>query len=158
MKVMGIDQSYRSSGIVILEDDEIIHCEKYATVTEDDVYNRAHQLATHISLMYSKYQPDRVAFEGLSFGSTGNVTRDLGGLLFTAILFLRHKHGADPQVIPPPTVKKIATGKGNSKKEAVIDALPSKVRAEFDALGVKKTTGLADLADAYWIAKAVAKM
>jgi len=153
MKVLGIDQSYRSCGIVILEDGEMIHCEKYVTVQAMDIFSRAEQLTTHLKTIAEQYQPDLVSLEGLSFGSMGNATRDLGGLLFTIILGLR-KSGFDPGVIAPPTVKKVATGKGNSKKEMMIECLPDDVRAEFDALGVKKTTGLSDLADAYWVARA----
>ena len=35
----------------------------------------------------------------------------------------------------------------------MIENLPKCILNEFLELGVKKTTGLADLADAYWIAK-----
>lgn len=157
MRVLGIDQSYRSCGIVILEDGKMIFCERYVTDPEKDVYDRAHQLATHIQLLALKHLPDKIALEGLSFGSTGNVTRDLGGLLFTIIVYLR-RDGRNAMVIAPPTVKKVATGKGNVKKEEVIEALPTEVRNEFDAIGVKKTTGLSDLADAYWVAKAAEAM
>ncbi len=157
MKVLGIDQSYRSCGIVVLKDGEMIHCEKYTTTLAMDIYARAAQLADHLRTVVQEHTPDLVALEGLSFGSTGNVTRDLGGLLFTIILAMR-KEGYDPVVIAPPTVKKIATGKGNSKKEMLIECLPSKVRAEFDAMGVKKTTGLTDLTDAYWVAVSAEKM
>lgn len=157
MKVLGIDQSYRSCGIVILQDGEMVHCEKYATTVAMDIYDRAAQLATHLKTVANLYKPNIVALEGLSFGSTGNVTRDLGGLIFTCILALRDE-GFKPMVFAPPTIKKVATGKGNSKKEMLIECLPSKVRAEFDALGVKKTTGLTDLTDAYWVAVTASKM
>lgn len=157
MRYLGIDQSYRSSGIVVLENGEIIHCERFVTDIEQDVYFRAQELASHIQDVAIQYKPKRVALEGLSFGSKGNVTRDLGGLLFTIIIYLRHA-GWNPEIIAPPTVKKFATGKGNSKKEALIESLPSHVRSEFDALKVKKTTGLSDLTDAYWIARTVAEM
>lgn len=157
MKVLGIDQSYRSCGIVVLDDEEMIFCERYVTDQEKDVYDRAHQLATHIQLLAIKHNPDKIALEGLSFGSTGNVTRDLGGLLFTIIVYLR-RDGNDAIVIAPPTVKKVATGKGNVKKEQVIEALPTEIRGEFDAMGVKKTTGLSDLADAYWVARAASQV
>ncbi len=156
MKVLGIDQSYRSCGIVVLENGEIVHCEKVVTPIAMDIFSRAEYLANHLRTVAEQYNPNIVALEGLSFGSMGNATRDLGGLLFTCILGLRQS-GCDPQVIAPPTVKKVATGKGNSKKEMVVECLPDKVRAEFYALGVKKTTGLTDLADAYWVAVAASQ-
>lgn len=153
MKILGIDQSYRSCGIVVLDDGLMIHCEKFTTTFAMDIYDRARQLATYLQTIVTEHSPDVVALEGLSFGSTGNVTRDLGGLLFTIILFIREV-GKDPVIIAPPTVKKFATGNGRAKKEMVIECLPGDIRSEFDALGVKKTTGLSDLADAYWVARA----
>jgi len=154
MKVIGVDQSYRSSGIVILDDDKIIHCERYVTDPLLDIYDRAAILADHLTSLTLEYKPEKIALEGLSFGSKGNVTRDLGGLLFTLILTLR-SIGYAPVVLPPTTVKKVATGKGNSKKDAMITSLPKDARERFDELGVKKTTGLSDLADAYWIGRTV---
>jgi len=152
MRVLSVDQSYRSAGIVIIENGEMIFCEKYVTEKDKDVYHRAAQLATHLQLVALKWQPDVVALEGLSFGSVGNVTRDLAGLMFIIVVKLR-EDGYDPIVVPPTKVKKFATGKGNAKKEVLIENLPTGIRAAFDELGVKKTTGLADLADAYWIGK-----
>jgi Holliday junction resolvasome RuvABC endonuclease subunit len=61
--------------------------------------------------------------------------------------------GHKVEVVVPGTVKKFATGSGKATKEEMIDSLPKHVREYFDALGVKKTTGLADLTDAYFIAK-----
>ena len=49
------------------------------------------------------------------------------------------------------TSKKLACGKGNADKKILVDNLPTDVREYFDKLGVKKTTGLGDLSDAYWI-------
>ena len=138
----------------MLEDGDMIHCEVYTTNKHHDVYNRALELSNHLINIAEEYKPDKVSIEGLSFGSTGNVTRDLGGLLFTIIIAFR-QIGKHVEVIPPPTVKKVATGKGNVKKDAVIAALPKSIRQRFDTLGVKKTTGLSDLADAYYIACAI---
>jgi len=57
------------------------------------------------------------------------------------------------EIVPPTSVKKFGASYGFAKKEAMIDALPKDVREYFLSLGVKKTTGLSDLADAYFIAK-----
>jgi len=157
MRILAIDQSYRSCGIVVFEDGDMIHYEKFVTNKDDDIYDRADQLASHIKELTLKYNPDVVALEGLSFGSVGNVTRDLGGLLFLIVVTLR-KVGKEVIIIPPNTVKKKATGKGNAKKNLVMEALPDDIREKFLKLGVKKTTGLGDLADAYWIGKCVEDM
>ena len=154
MRVLAIDQSYKSCGIVVLEDDDMVFYERYVTDAETDIYNRARQLAVHIQLMAMKFQPDKIALEGLAFGSRGNATRDLGGLLFTIVVMLRID-GWKPEVIPPTSVKKAATGKGKANKNDIINALPKDVRKKFDELGVKKTTGLSDLADAFFIGKFV---
>lgn len=154
MRVLSVDQSYRAAGIVLLEDGEISFCEKYVTDKDEDIFFRARQLATRIQLIALKHQPDKIAIEGLSFGSTGNVTRDLAGLLFTIVILLR-EDSYEPIIVPPTTVKKFATGKGNSKKDMLIKVLPPHVRELFDSMNLKKTTGLGDLTDAYWIGKYV---
>ena len=151
-RILAVDQSYRSSGIIILQDGQIAHCEKYASDEDKDIYDRAGQVALHIQLLAAKWLPDVIVLEGLSFGSKGNVTRDLGGLMFTIMTSLR-RDGFKPEVIPPTTVKKFATGKGNSKKGVLIDILPTDVRELFDSMNLKKSTGLSDLTDAYWIGK-----
>ena len=54
--------------------------------------------------------------------------------------------------MPPNTVKKVATGKGKADKQELYEALPLKPQALFsEKMGLKKTTGLYDLTDAYWI-------
>ena len=82
MKVLGIDQSFTSCGIVLLEDGEMKFYEKFVTRKDDDIFDRAQELTVHIQLKAMQFEPDIVALEGLSFGSKGNATRDLGGLMF----------------------------------------------------------------------------
>ena len=152
-RVLAVDQSYKSCGIVVFEDEDMVFYERYVTDVESDMYDRANQLALHLQLIAAKRMPDVIALEGLAFGSKGNATRDLGGLLYTIVVLLR-RDGWKPIILPPTAVKKAATGKGKANKNDIINALPEDVRAKFDELGVKKTTGLSDLADAYFIGKA----
>ncbi len=151
MKILSIDQSYTSAGIVVIEDGMMTHCEKYSTDKENDIFQRAWELTTHIRSQVAFHKPDLVALEGLAFASNGNATRDLAGLLFTIVNVLTNIDQIEVKIYPATTVKKIATGKGNAKKEVLIEVLPKYVRDKFDELGVKKTTGLGDLSDAYWI-------
>ena len=65
--------------------------------------------------------------------------------------------GPTVEIVPPQTLKKFATGKGNSKKELVIEALKSQYPKEYDifyvGMRLRKSTGLDDMTDAFWLAK-----
>lgn len=152
MIVLGIDQSYNSTGMVVLKDDVIIHSECFKSNKEFNRFGQAHQIAMYIGEVVDTYKPDIIAIEGLAFGMKGNVTRDLGGLQFVIVAHLQEVKKQDVKIIAPLTVKKYATGSGRAKKEEMIESLPNNALNIFLKLGVKKTTGLADLADAYWIA------
>ena len=89
---------------------------------------------------------DEVWLESLSFSSTGNATRDLAMLFFA----IADKHNA--KWVAPTTLKKLATGKGNTKgKQAMFDALPPAAQRVFGTF--PKTKGRYDLADAFWVCK-----
>lgn len=157
MKILSIDQSYTCSGIVILDDGQIKHLEVYKTARpakKNDMkatYHRAFMVSEHICNLAKIHKPDLVSIEGLAFGMRGNATRDLAGLQFVIVTELIERLHLDVEVISPLSVKKFATGSGKAKKEEMISSLPEDILNKFLDLGVKKTTGLADLADAYWI-------
>lgn len=154
MKILAIDQSYTSSGIVILEDGEMTHFELFTTDPSKDIFSRAWDAAIHIKSMAELHKPDYVCMEGLAFSKFGNATRDLAGLQFVIVTTMRFLEKYNVLVIPPNTVKKVATGSGKAKKEQLLESLPPTVREQFVARGAKKTKGLYDLSDAYWIGKA----
>jgi len=158
MKILGIDQSYNSSGIIVLEDGDIIHSERFVSNKTFDRFGQAYEIAIHIANVVDTFTPDIIAIEGLAFGMRGNVTRDLGGLQFVIVAHLQEVKKRPVKIVAPLTVKKFATGSGRAKKEEMIESLPKEVLNEFLDLGVKKTTGLADLADAYWIALTAGKI
>lgn len=155
MKILGLDQSFTCSGFVIIEDGKLIHCEKLKTDKNKNIYERTWQVVKRVRELAAQYKPNYLAIEGLAFAAVGNATRDLAGLQFAVISILRYEDQIDVRVVPPTVVKKHATGKGRVDKMELVEALPPEVREAFDAIGVKKTTGLRDLADAYWIAQAV---
>ena len=152
--IMGIDQSYNFCAWVILRDGCMIDFGIVKSDTDDTMYERALNVAIDLYNVYEKYVPNRIQIEGLAFGTSGNVTRDLAGLLFTIINVMKIKiPGVDIVVVPPTAVKKFATGSGKSKKPEIIAALPKEIIESFQQKGFKKTTGLADLADAFWIGR-----
>ena len=153
MIVLGIDQSYNSTGIVVLKNDNIIHSECFKSNKDFDRFGQAYEIALHIGNIVDTYKPDIVAIEGLAFGMRGNVTRDLGGLQFVIVAHLQEVKKQQVMIIAPLTVKKFATGSGKATKSEMIESLPSYALDIFLKLGVKKTTGLSDLCDAFNICK-----
>mgnify|MGYP003583375380 CR=1 FL=1 len=154
MRRLSIDQSYNFCAYIVWNDGEV---EQFGVISskhlEADVFGRARYVAECILDVCDKNDINNINIEGLAFGATGNVARDLAGLLFTIINIVTYKRPATKfELFPPTSVKKIAVGtsKGVDKKQ-MIAALPHDIRQQFELAGFKKTTGLSDLADAYWI-------
>lgn len=167
MKILGIDQSYTCSGLVILDNGKLDHYEAFKTdsIKKGDLLptiERTYKVANHIVGVVVKHNPDVIGIEGLAYSSKGNATRDLAGLYFLIIVELLIKLEYDVEIVAPTAVKHFACGKPEKgtkiDKGAMINALPDETRKKFESLGVKKTTGLSDIADAYWIAKLVEDM
>ena len=153
MKILGIDQSYTSTGVVLLENGALLKGHKFSADKSVNRFAQAYEITIHLAGIVDEFKPDIIAIEGLAFGMRGNVTRDLGGLQFVIISHLQEVKGRVIEIIAPTSAKKFATGSGRAKKEEMIESLPESVHSYFIGLGVKKTTGLGDLADAFWIAK-----
>lgn len=152
MLVFGIDQSFNSTALVAYDDVGIIYAECFKSNKNQNRFGQAYEITQWIVQRVNQYKPVHIALEGLAFGMRGNVTRDLGGLQYVIISHLQEVEKRQIDIVAPLTVKKFATGNGRSKKEEIIAHLPDDAAALFASLGAKKTTGLADLADAYFIA------
>ncbi len=152
MKIISIDQSYTCCAYTIFNDGNM---ETFGTIRSNKdhtKFQRALYVATSLLTVYNDCHPDVLCIEGLSFGATGNVTRDLAGLLFTIINIINNEHdNLRYYLFAPTTVKKTATGSGRASKQEMIDVLPDDIKDQFIHSGYRKTTGLADLSDAFWI-------
>lgn len=156
MKVLGIDQSYTSAGYCIIdENEEVLEFGTIKTTQEDgDIFTRARIITNSLKKIADDNAVDFVGLEGLAFGGFGNATRDLAGLLFTIINGLSVDNpNIKYALYTPLSIKKYATGSGKSKKQQMMDALPENTRKLFTNKGFKKTSGLTDITDAYWIAR-----
>lgn len=157
--VIGIDQSYTGCAYVIFHDMTMFDFGIIKADKTQDVYSQAMGIATAISDICTKHNPDSITLEGLAFGMTGNATRDLAGLLFTIITVLKLRHPNIPvSTIAPTSLKKFATNSGKATKAEMMAAVPDDITRQFIAKKFKKTTGLADLSDAYWLAAQSAKI
>ncbi len=154
MKILGLDQSFNCSGYTIFEEDNtmssfgVIKVEK----TIENIFDRALTIALKVCNIIEENEITNVNIEGLAFGMRGDATRDLAGLQFTILTMVKHKYPLITiKIIAPNSVKKFATGSGKASKQEMIDALPEDIKKQFTDKNFKKTTGLADLADSYFI-------
>jgi len=156
MRILGLDQSFKKSGIVVMENNNptLLHAEKFSTENSTDYLLRAYQVAQYVSSIVIDYNVHSVYIEGLAFGARGDMTRNLAGLQYMVMAAVRFDANTHITIVPPPTLKKFATGSGKAQKKDMIEVLPPLILNYFlDTLGVKKTTGLDDMADAYHLAQ-----
>ncbi len=115
----------------------------------DDVFYRARMISAELITLIDHYRVQTIIMEGLSFGSKGNATRDLAILMGTIQARLK----GFPVIVPPPTLKKFATGNGKANKEEMVQAIETHDAELFEKLmNIPKTKGREDIADAYWLA------
>lgn len=152
---LGVDQSYTCTGYVLI--DETGKMTKFGTFKTDkekDIYARSLELAEFIKTLVKDNNVTDMRIEGLAFGGSGDATRNLAGLQFVVITNLRQAYpDTKVTIIAPTSLKKFATGSGKSDKLAMISAVPEAVMEEFVTAKLKKTSGLADVVDAYWLSK-----
>jgi len=154
---MGIDQSYTSTGVVVLNHDkEIIATRIISTAPADgDAFQRSWSIINEIQNLVKIYAPETIGLEGLAYAKFGDATRDLAGLQFGIVHRLRFVDDQHLVIVTPNELKKFGSGKGNADKKKMVDSLPKAVLKYFEAQGYKKTKGLYDITDAYWIARYV---
>ncbi len=158
MFYVGIDQSYTSTGYCVLENEDVVEYGTFKTSKDkDDIYGRVADIATFLVELSKKYPDSKITMEGLAFGIRGNATRNLAGLQFVIMDRIKLFLDKDVSIIAPTALKKFATGYGGSKNQKVtktmmIDSLPEAIRDKFKSKH-KASTGLADITDAYYLAK-----
>ena len=97
-----------------------------------------------------------VIIEGYSYGSTSarlfQIAENAGCLKLQF-----HNKNIPFTVVPPTTIKKLATGKGNSKKEPVYEAFVEKtgidLKSLFETKAATISSPISDLSDSYWMAQ-----
>lgn len=149
---LSIDQSYTSTGYCIFSEARLITQGIITSDKTQDPYDRADHIASEVTKLVSQYDIEEISLEGLAFGMIGNATRDLAGLQFVLITRLRSiSDKISIMIVPPLSIKKLATGSGKASKKEMIASLPTDVATKFKEAGIKATKGLPDVADAYWI-------
>ena len=153
MLTMGIDQSFTSTGLVILDGKNLIHYEVIHSSKDREIVGRLQQIYQRILKLTIHFKPDHIIIEGLGFGARGNATRDLGGLFYCIQDRLIHDLNFDSiHTVAPTSLKKFATNFGKASKQQMLEALPEDISMVFTH-HYKKTKGLMDLVDGYWLAE-----
>lgn len=156
MMFLGIDQSYTSTGICMVDENKtLLHHELIKSNKNEDIFLRSKFIIDKICSLINLNSPNAVGIEGLSFSNFGNATRDLAGLQFVLVHLLRFDLDYNDSmlaIVPPTKLKSYGCGKGNAKKDEMVDSLPKSVLQSFQDSNYKKSTGLYDATDAYYIA------
>lgn len=150
---MGIDQSMSCTGIVIFDDNKMIHHDVVKTSKDEHSIFERFNIITNILIdLIFEYNVIEISIEGLAFGpARGNATRDLAGLQAVIVSNILEKCGITCKIAAPTAVKKFATGNGKASKTEMAESLPENILESFKKSGFKKSTGLQDLTDAYYI-------
>lgn len=155
MILLAIDQSLSSSGIVITSDNAIIPA-IIKTPSDMEVLERIQLLMRGLRYLIASHNVTHIALESLPQGMNSPSVRPLAGVFYTIQLTAKELN-IPCQTINVKQVKKFATGSGAADKTSMIEAFkqdaPDVYHRCLVDLNVKKTTGLADIADAYWIGK-----
>lgn len=112
--VMGLDPSLVSTGVVVIHPQDNVFHAAIKTKAGTETTERIDQIARKVMELVTLHQPDLIVVEGLAFGARGQSMLDLAGLhhILRRDLMLHRV-----EVVPPTTLKKFVTGKGNAKKD-----------------------------------------
>lgn len=154
---MGIDQSFGGFGLTILgKDDSYI-----TTVVKFDSTGvfRLHEVYSHVNhsiagLVDQELFLDKIAMEGYAYGSqVAHKLGELGGIVKLSIYHTLEQEDYDvayPFIIPPTTLKKYVTGKGNGvQKNQMLLRTYQKWGAEFTDDNAADSYALAKIASGY---------
>ena len=148
MLYIGIDPSFSSTGLIILDENarivkqDILKFNKTGADIEDRLTIVKEKLVDEIVNLHSS-DDIKVAMEGPSYSSKGSSVLQMGALNFFIRYWFRIR-GVNYSVKTPGELKKFITGKGNTKKDLILLNVFKKWGVEFEC---------DDLADAYGLAR-----
>jgi len=144
MRYVGIDPSLKT-GIVLMNIDGTAWGAKEITTKEKSDPHRFLDIANSVIELLEK--DDIVCIEGFSYGSKGaavSIQYGIGWSIRSALV----QKGMTYIEVPPTTVKKFATGKGNAKKEDMVLPIYKRWGFEHKSDNVRDAFVLAKIAEA----------
>ncbi|WP_199427088.1 crossover junction endodeoxyribonuclease RuvC [Thermaerobacillus caldiproteolyticus] len=143
MRFVGIDPSTKT-GLVILENNEI-HTAIEITSQEKRDPHRFMDIAKKVRKYITEH--DVICIEGFSYNSKGSavsVQYGIGWILRSELI----RAGLNYHDVPPSSVKKFATGKGNVKKDEMVLPIYKRWGFEHSSDNVRDAFVLAQMARA----------
>jgi len=147
---MGIDLSLVETGIVCLENGEITQRLLIKSKPSDEKeIERIQKIARQVTESILSYKPDLIVVEGLSYGSKNTTSLcQLAKLNFSVEIFC-YQMGHPYLMVPPTTLKKFITGKGNAKKELMLLRIYKRYGIEFENNNLADAYALCRLGEDY---------
>lgn len=139
MKIMGIDLSLRATGIVARDPYDDLHRTiilqkliKSSPTPDQPMIDRLCEIRDRVISLIVSVKPDRIVIEGLSYGSKNTSSLcDLAKLNFAIEVYCK-LIGIPYEMVPPSTLKKFVTGKGNCKKDLMLMKVFKRWGVEFE--------------------------
>jgi crossover junction endodeoxyribonuclease RuvC len=133
MKILGLDLSLTATGVVTIENGKPI----FQTCIKSKLKNtfRLREITKEIKEYVIKFKPDYIALEGYSFSSKfGRIfsISELGGTVKLMLLNETYYEDKNLFIVPPTTIKKFITGKGNCDKNLMLLKVFKKYGIEFE--------------------------
>lgn len=116
MRIMGIDSSTKT-GVAVLEDDKLLFS-GIIQAPKLKRWDRWASMAGQLEKLLKTYTPELVVFEG--YGFANKHTLALLVEVGTVLRYFVWQMGYPTIEVPPNTLKKFVTGKGQAKKELMM--------------------------------------
>ncbi|MNQ36612.1 Crossover junction endodeoxyribonuclease RuvC [compost metagenome] len=117
-KILAFDPSLASTGWAVLDGREVIAMGKIVTDPKYTEMVRMDEIYKEVQALCLEYKPDVVVMEDQYMGPNPQTSLMLGRVRGVAMIAC-YRAGANVFVYAPSEIKKVVTGKGNAKKEAV---------------------------------------
>lgn len=129
---IGVDLSLTGTGAVVLDEDAKI-LTQHLVVTKPvlEIEVRFKFIVDELDFCWKAVNVDEVYIEGLSFGSRGSSMLESAGLHYI-FRYELHRKETKFKIIPPTSLKKWATGKGQAKKELMLLKCYKRFGVEFE--------------------------
>lgn len=121
MRILGLDPSSKTGYVILDEDGNLVKAGVFHYKPAKDRFARYEKYEHKLIELLDDYEIDLVIIEGFSFA--GKFNNSFQYELGTVYRMALYKHETMFVEVPPTTLKKFITGKGNSKKDMIMLAV-----------------------------------